>query len=216
MLPGLNGPEEKADMTDPVFFKPVRRITVGEVSMDLSAREFGLAEQFLRHPDQVLSREQLLSRVWGFDFDPGSNVVDVYVGYLRRKLEMARDYPRESRIFANEVLQGATHIADALSGPLKDLVEKQNAEQGLMPLIEERTPVVVVDREPERVGRAREAGLQAIEGEIKHLPDRTTTHRMELAMSEINGKLNVMAERLKPIEAIGERLQETLMEQARK
>ncbi|RZS59311.1 DNA-binding response OmpR family regulator [Microcella putealis] len=63
-----------------------RRITVGETSVDLSAREFGLAEQFLRHPDQVLSREQLLSRVWGFDFDPGSNVVDVYVRYLRGKI----------------------------------------------------------------------------------------------------------------------------------
>ena len=58
--------------------------------------------------------------------------------------------------------------------------------------------------------------IQAVEGEIKHLPDRETTHRMELAMSEINGKLNVMAERLKPIEAIGERLQETLMEHARR
>ncbi|CAH0339589.1 DUF2730 family protein [Rhizobium sp. CECT 9324] len=57
--------------------------------------------------------------------------------------------------------------------------------------------------------------IQSIEGEIKHLPDRETTHRMELAMTEISGKLNVMAERLKPIEAIGERLQETLMERAR-
>ena len=63
-----------------------RRITVGGTTLDLSAREFGLAEQFLRHPDQVLSREQLLSRVWGFDFDPGSNVVDVYVRYLRAKI----------------------------------------------------------------------------------------------------------------------------------
>ena len=62
-----------------------RRATVGEVTVDLSAREFALAEEFLRHPDQVLSREQLLSRVWGFDFDPGSNVVDVYVRYLRGK-----------------------------------------------------------------------------------------------------------------------------------
>lgn len=53
--------------------------------------------------------------------------------------------------------------------------------------------------------------IQAIEGDMKHLPDRETTHRMELAMSEINGKLNVMAERLKPIESIGERLQETLL-----
>ncbi len=54
--------------------------------MDLSAREFALAEAFLRSPGQVLSREQLLSRVWGYDFDPGSNVVDVYVRYLRNKL----------------------------------------------------------------------------------------------------------------------------------
>lgn len=63
-----------------------RRATVGERSVDLSAREFALAETFLRHPGQVLSREQLLSHVWGYDFDPGSNVVDVYVRYLRRKL----------------------------------------------------------------------------------------------------------------------------------
>ncbi len=63
-----------------------RRATVGTATVELSAREFALAEVFLRHPDQVLSREQLLSQVWGFDFDPGSNVVDVYVRYLRRKL----------------------------------------------------------------------------------------------------------------------------------
>ena len=55
-------------------------------SVELTAQEFGLAEVFLRHPNQVLSREQLLSRVWGYDYDPGSNIVDVYVGYLRRKL----------------------------------------------------------------------------------------------------------------------------------
>jgi DNA-binding response OmpR family regulator len=63
-----------------------RRARVGELSIDLSAREFALAEEFLSHPDEVLSREQLLSRVWGYDFDPGSNVVEVYVGYLRGKL----------------------------------------------------------------------------------------------------------------------------------
>jgi DNA-binding response OmpR family regulator len=63
-----------------------RRISVGAKSADLSAREFALAEMFFRHPGQVLSREQLLSQVWGYDFDPRSNVVDVYVGYLRRKL----------------------------------------------------------------------------------------------------------------------------------
>ncbi len=63
-----------------------RRAYVGERSVDLSTREFALAEVFCRHPDQVLTREQLLSHVWGFDFDPGSNVVDVYVRYLRRKI----------------------------------------------------------------------------------------------------------------------------------
>ncbi len=63
-----------------------RRATVDGREVELSAREFALAEQFLRSPGRVLSREQLLSRVWGLDFDPGSNVVDVYVRYLRGKL----------------------------------------------------------------------------------------------------------------------------------
>ncbi len=63
-----------------------RRASVGGASIELSAREFSMLEVFLRHAGQVLSREQLLSHVWGYDFDPGSNVVDVYVGYLRRKL----------------------------------------------------------------------------------------------------------------------------------
>ena len=76
------------------------RIAVGQVGLDLrtrwasvrgeqvelSAREFELLRTFLEHPNQVLSREQLLAHVWGYDYDPGSNVVDVYVGYLRRKL----------------------------------------------------------------------------------------------------------------------------------
>jgi DNA-binding response OmpR family regulator len=47
-------------------------------------------ETFMRHAGQVLSREQLLSAVWGYDFDPGSNVVDVYVGYLRKKIGSGR------------------------------------------------------------------------------------------------------------------------------
>ncbi|EMQ98945.1 response regulator transcription factor [Paeniglutamicibacter gangotriensis] len=63
-----------------------RRTRLRGREIDLSAREFGLAEAFMRNPGQVLSREQLLSRVWGYDFDPGSNVVDVYVRYLRNKL----------------------------------------------------------------------------------------------------------------------------------
>jgi two-component system, OmpR family, copper resistance phosphate regulon response regulator CusR len=62
-----------------------RRATAGGREVDLSAREFSLAEQFLRHPGEILSRELLLSTVWSMDFDPGSNVVDVYVRYLRAK-----------------------------------------------------------------------------------------------------------------------------------
>jgi DNA-binding response OmpR family regulator len=63
-----------------------RRAAVGARSVELTAREFALLETLLRHPRQVLSREQLLSHVWGYDFDPGSNVVDVYIRYLRKKL----------------------------------------------------------------------------------------------------------------------------------
>jgi two-component system copper resistance phosphate regulon response regulator CusR len=67
-----------------------RRVGVGDRALELTAREFALAEMFFRHPGQVLSREQLLSHVWGYDYDPGSNVVDVYVGYLRKKLGEGR------------------------------------------------------------------------------------------------------------------------------
>ncbi|GAA1157327.1 response regulator transcription factor [Nesterenkonia sandarakina] len=63
-----------------------RQVTVGEKQHDLSSREFALIETFMRHPGQVLSREQLLERVWGYSFDPGSNLVDVYVRYLRAKI----------------------------------------------------------------------------------------------------------------------------------
>lgn len=63
-----------------------RTVTVGSKPIDLTAREFTLLEILMRHPNQVLSREQLLSRVWGYDYDPGSNVVDVYIRYLRNKL----------------------------------------------------------------------------------------------------------------------------------
>lgn len=63
-----------------------RRASVSGRFVELSAREFALAEELVRNAGQVLSREQLLSRVWGYDFDPGSNVADVYIGYLRQKL----------------------------------------------------------------------------------------------------------------------------------
>ncbi|WP_329105237.1 response regulator transcription factor [Micromonospora sp. NBC_01699] len=71
----------------PIRLDLVRRTaTVNGELVELTGREFLLAETLLRHPGQVLSREQLLDRVWGLAHDPGSNVVDVYIGYLRRKL----------------------------------------------------------------------------------------------------------------------------------
>ena len=87
-----------ADATDPrpheeilhvagvVLDRRTRRVSVNGEVLDLSAREFALAEIFMLNPGQVLTREQLLDHVWGYDFDPGSNVVDVYVGYLRKKV----------------------------------------------------------------------------------------------------------------------------------
>jgi DNA-binding response OmpR family regulator len=67
------------DLVTKVAWRDGRRI-------DLAPREWALLELLMRHPHQVLSRAQILDRVWEYDFDPGSNIVDVYVGYLRRKL----------------------------------------------------------------------------------------------------------------------------------
>jgi DNA-binding response OmpR family regulator len=63
-----------------------RRVDRAGREVRLTAREFELLAYLARHPDQVLSREQILNAVWGYDFDPGTKVLEVYVGYLRRKL----------------------------------------------------------------------------------------------------------------------------------
>jgi DNA-binding response OmpR family regulator len=63
-----------------------RRVDRSGEPVRLTAREFELLTYLMRHPDQVLSREQILNAVWGFDFDPGTKVLEVYIGYLRRKL----------------------------------------------------------------------------------------------------------------------------------
>jgi DNA-binding response OmpR family regulator len=63
-----------------------RRATIGDQTVELTAREFSLLETFMRHPGQVLTREQILSHVWGYFFDPQTNLVNVYVGALRKKL----------------------------------------------------------------------------------------------------------------------------------
>ncbi len=76
--------------TGPALDLRTRRLDVDDRTIDLTSREFALMELFLRHQGQVLSREQVLSHVWGYDFDPGSNVVDVYVRALRNKIGSER------------------------------------------------------------------------------------------------------------------------------
>ena len=64
-----------------------REVTRGDRDVELTKTEFALLEQLLRHPKQVLSRSQLFEAVWGYDFGPRSNSLEVYIGYLRRKTE---------------------------------------------------------------------------------------------------------------------------------
>jgi two-component system, OmpR family, response regulator len=91
----------RAQLRRPAQRDPTR-LEVGDIELDLrtrevtrrghavrlTTREFELLVYLMRHPNQVLSREQILSAVWGYDFDPGTNVLSVYVNYLRRKLEV--------------------------------------------------------------------------------------------------------------------------------
>jgi DNA-binding response OmpR family regulator len=81
---------EVEDLTFDLITKVARR---GGRTIELTPREWALLELFMRHPNQILSRVQILNRVWDFGFDPGSNVVDVYVGYLRRKLNGPGEKP---------------------------------------------------------------------------------------------------------------------------
>jgi two-component system OmpR family response regulator len=64
-----------------------RAVHRGGVALELSAREFALLEYFMRHPGEVLSRTRLIEHVWDFAYDGGSNIVDVYVRYLREKID---------------------------------------------------------------------------------------------------------------------------------
>lgn len=73
------------DLTFDLLTKLAQR---GGRQIELAPREWVMLELFMRHPNQVLSRSQILSNVWHYSFEPGSNVVDVYVGYLRRKLNL--------------------------------------------------------------------------------------------------------------------------------
>jgi two-component system, OmpR family, response regulator MprA len=71
-----------------------REATRGNVSIQLTAKEYELLELFLRHPRQVLTREVIFDRVWGYDFGGESNVLEVYIRYLRQKLEVGETLPR--------------------------------------------------------------------------------------------------------------------------
>ena len=75
---------------DAALDRLTRQVVVAGTAFDLSAREYALADALFRQAGDVITREQLLSRVWGYDTDPGSNIVDVYIGYLRKKLGKER------------------------------------------------------------------------------------------------------------------------------
>lgn len=64
-----------------------RRVFRGEKKIELTAKEFALLDYFMRHPDRVLTRTMIAEHVWDYDFDPMTNVIDVYVNYLRKKIE---------------------------------------------------------------------------------------------------------------------------------
>jgi DNA-binding response OmpR family regulator len=70
-----------------------RQVRLGKRLIDLSPREYALLEYLMRHPNQVLTRTQIGEHVWNFDFYHESNVVDVYIGYLRRKIDKRSDSP---------------------------------------------------------------------------------------------------------------------------
>lgn len=81
-----NSPETSLQVGNLTLDLLTRQVWVGDRAIELSAREFLLVEFFLRHPMQVLTREQILDRIWGYDYDPGTNIVNVYIGHLRKKL----------------------------------------------------------------------------------------------------------------------------------
>ena len=83
-----------------------RSVRLMSHTIHLSSREFALLEYLLRHPGQVLTRTQIGEGVWGLDFENDSNVVDVYVGYLRRKLAVGRVGP------AIKTVRGVGYVLD--------------------------------------------------------------------------------------------------------
>lgn len=85
--PAVNIKDETLAYAD-LSLNPVTRETLrGDRAFDMTSKEFDLLRYLLRHPRQVLHREQILQEVWGYDFGGDDNVLEVYIGYLRRKTE---------------------------------------------------------------------------------------------------------------------------------
>jgi two-component system, OmpR family, copper resistance phosphate regulon response regulator CusR len=78
---------EKFIINDLVLDLKTKNVTRGQKKIDLTAKEFLLLETFMKNKDKLLSREFIIEQVWGIDFDPGTNVIDVYVNYLRKKID---------------------------------------------------------------------------------------------------------------------------------
>jgi two-component system, OmpR family, copper resistance phosphate regulon response regulator CusR len=151
-----------------------RKAMVHGRPVDLTAREFALAEVLFRHPGQVLSREQLLSHVWGYDYDPGSNIVDVYIGYLRKKLGKDRISSVRGMGYRLEadgaddrrprvlVVEDEARIAEFLERGLSDdgyeVVVAQDGEVGLFLATTDDVDFVVLD-----LGLPDASGLDVLE-----------------------------------------------------
>ena len=84
---GRVGAEPILRLADLSLDPATRIVTRGRRRISLTAREYALLEYFLRNAGRVLTRPMITQHVWGLDFDPESNIVDVYVGYLRRKID---------------------------------------------------------------------------------------------------------------------------------
>jgi DNA-binding response OmpR family regulator len=66
-----------------------RKATRGGTVIELTAREFALLEYLMRHPHKLITRQQLAKEIWGFNFDPGTNIIDVYINHLRKKIDQS-------------------------------------------------------------------------------------------------------------------------------
>ena len=91
--PLIAQPSNVLTIADLVLDLNRRKADRGGVSIDLTAKEFALLEYFIQHKNRVLSKTEIAEHVWGIDFDTGTNIVEVYVNYLRKKID--RDYPRK-------------------------------------------------------------------------------------------------------------------------